>query len=220
LTIIKTLPSKSQNLIYFDPPFGITEAEYDKKLDWENLWNEMWRVLKDKGNIVIHSSQPFTFDLVNTQRKHFKYCWYWDKGRKTGHLFSKKQPLRQLEEICVFYKKGVYYPQTIKKDKPDIVKNTKGAYYHRTQNKTYICDKIYPSNVLVYKRINHKYSTRPTELIEYLLNTYTLENENVLDLTCSNSQTGKVCKKIKRNYIGIDINPQMIEDAKKNVIIE
>jgi len=105
LEYIKTLDKDTIDLIYFDPPFAVTEADYDKKLNWLELWPEMWRVLKPKGTIVIHSSQPFTFDLVASQRKYFKYCWYWNKGFKTGHLFSKKQPMRLLEEICVFYKK-------------------------------------------------------------------------------------------------------------------
>ena len=112
LTYIKTLDSNSIDLIYFDPPFNITEADYDNKLDWDNLWGEMWRVLKPRANIVIHSSQPFTYDLIASQRKKFKYCWYWNKTYKTGHLFSKHQPMRQIEEICVFYKKGIYNPQT------------------------------------------------------------------------------------------------------------
>ena len=68
LTYIKTLTTNSIDLIYFDPPFNITEADYDKKLDWDNLWIEMWRVLKPRANIVIHSSQPFTYDLISSQR--------------------------------------------------------------------------------------------------------------------------------------------------------
>jgi site-specific DNA-methyltransferase (adenine-specific) len=118
LTYIKTLNKDSIDFIYFDPPFGITEAHYDIKLKWNELWKEMWRVLKPKGVIAIHSSQPFTFDLVSTQRKHFKYCWYWEKNNKTGHLFSKHQPMRCIEEICIFYKKNKYNPQMKKNDKP------------------------------------------------------------------------------------------------------
>ena len=218
LEYIKTLTSNSVNLIYFDPPFGITEADYDKSLDWNNLWTEMWRVLMPRGNIVIHSSQPFTFDLVASQRKHFKYCWYWDKHSKTGHLFSKYQPMRHIEEICVFYKKPIYNPQTTIKDKPITATNTAGNYFGRTQNKTFTNNLNYPSHLLEYKRRNHKYSTRPVELCEYMIKTYSSENDLVLDLTCSDGQSAIACRTLNRQYIGVDINPDMIQDAKDNFI--
>ena len=216
LEYIKTLTTNSVNLIYFDPPFGITEAEYDQPLDWDNLWTEMWRVLMPRGSIVIHASQPFTYDLIASQRKHFKYCWYWDKHYKTGHLFSKYQPMRHIEEICVFYKKGVYNPQTTLKDKPTKTYNTSGNYFDRTQNKQYINNLNYPTHLLDYKRRNHKYSTRPVELCEYMINTYSNENDLVLDLTCSDGQSAIACRNLNRQYIGVDISPDMIRDAKDN----
>tara|TARA_R110000803_G_scaffold27929_1_gene64909 strand:- start:90 stop:785 length:696 start_codon:yes stop_codon:yes gene_type:complete len=219
LEYIKTLDKDSIDLIYFDPPFGITEAKYDKGLDWTNLWTEMWRVLKPIGNIVIHSSQPFTYDLIASQRKHFKYCWYWEKHSKTGHLFSKFQPMRHIEEICVFYKKGKYIPQTTIKDKPISAQHTPknvGSYFFRSQNKKFITNLNYPTHLLDYKRRNHKYSTRPVELCEYMIKTYSNEGDIVLDLTCSDGQSGIACSNLKRNYIGVDINESMIKDAKLN----
>tara|TARA_R110000868_G_C10647346_1_gene744647 strand:- start:34 stop:723 length:690 start_codon:yes stop_codon:yes gene_type:complete len=219
LEYIKTLRPKSVNLIYFDPPFAITEAEYDKKLDWDNLWTEMWRVLMPRGNIVIHASQPFTYDLIASQRKHFKYCWYWNKTSKTGHLFSKFQPMRHIEEICVFYKKGKYNPQTTLKDKPIKYISNSGNYYFRDKGKEHTLLYNYPSHLLEYKRRHHKYSTRPVELCEYMIKTYSNENDLVLDLTCSDGQSGIACKKINRKYIGVDISESMIADAIKNNIV-
>jgi len=220
LSYIKTLDSNSIDLIYFDPPFAITEADYDKKLDWDNLWTEMWRVLKPRANIVIHSSQPFTYDLIASQRKYFKYCWYWNKSYKTGHLFSKHQPMRNIEEICVFYKKGIYNPQTIDNPNPKEIHNTQSKYYGRMDaTKTYLNNKHYPCHLLEYKRRNHKYSTRPVELCEYMLKTYSKENDLVLDLTCSDGQSAIACRNLNRKYIGVDISPQMIEDAKKNYLV-
>lgn len=219
LTYIKTLDTSSIDLIYFDPPFNITEADYDNKLDWDNLWSEMWRVLKPRANIVIHSSQPFTYDLIASQRKHFKYCWYWNKTYKTGHLFSKHQPMRHIEEICVFYKKGIYNPQTTLKNKPKTVTNTSGNYFGRNQDKTYTNNLNYPSHLLNYYRRNHKYSTRPVELCEYIIKTYSKKNDLVLDLTCSDGQSAIACRNLNRKYIGVDISPQMIEDAEKNYLV-
>lgn len=218
LEYIKKLETDSIDFIYFDPPFNITEATYDKGLNWEELWIEMWRVLKKGKTIVIHSSQPFTFDLINSQRKYFRYCWYWNKFLKTGFLFSKKQPMRQVEEICVFYKQGhnSYYPQMKEKDKPTYSYGYKNCDYFKRggKQKKKILTHSHPTHLLEYKSIKHKYSTRPFKLIEYILKTYTKEGDIVLDLTCSNGRTGIECKKLKREYIGVDINKKMIEDAK------
>ena len=215
LSYIKTLESNSVEFIYFDPPFGITEAKYDISLDWTNLWPEMWRVLKKNGTIAIHSSQPFTFDLVASQRKYFKYCWYWNKRCKTGHLFSKFQPLRIIEEICIFYKKNRFFPKTTVNPNPKIVTNTQSHYYGRMDTDLqFTNDTHYPCHYLEFKRRNHKYSTRPQELCKYMIESYTKENDLVLDLTCSDGSTALACRDLNRNYIGVDRDPQMIEDAK------
>jgi len=218
LVFIKSLERNSVDLIYFDPPFAITEAGYDKALDWASLWPEMWRVLKPNGSIVIHSSQPFTYDLVAGQRKFFKYAWYWNKHSKTGHLFSKHQPLRMIEEVCVFYKRAhKYFPQTTQNENPKTVSNSPGNYYSRTSpGKKYTNDTHYPNHLLEFKRRNHKYSTRPDELCEYMISTFTEVGDLVLDLTCSDAQTGRACTKLKRAYIGVDIDPEMIKDAIQN----
>jgi DNA modification methylase len=218
ITFIKTLEKNSIDFIYFDPPFGITEAKYDLSLKWKELWVEMWRVLKPKGVIAIHSSQPFTFDLVGTQRKHFKYCWYWERNNKTGHLFSKHQPLRMIEEICIFYKKNNYNPQMKKLDKTKKYSGRKistGNYFHRDKGvepKTYT--HTYPTHHLKFNSVKHPYSTRPIELCEYIIKTYSKEEDIILDLTCSNATSGLACKNLNRNYIGVDIDPNMIKDAK------
>jgi len=222
LEYIKTLDDDSVDLIYFDPPFTITEAKYDKALDWTNLWSEMWRVLKENRAVVIHCSQPFTFDLVASQRKYFKYNWYWDKiSSPTGFFFSKKQPLRILEEVCVFYKSScLYNPQMTLKEKPVKCKKRKQNltnYFPRAKS---VDEKIYthsyPTHIIRMKRVKHKYSTRPVALCEYFIKTYSNEGDTVLDLTCSNGQSAIACKNIQRNYIGVDIDENMINDAISN----
>ena len=111
---IKELDSNSINLLYTNPPFGITNAKWDKPLNWQILWPEIWRVLKASGVAVIHSSMPFTFDLVSSQREFFKYNYVWVKNIATGFFSVKTQPLRKHEDVCVFYKKcPTYNPQII-----------------------------------------------------------------------------------------------------------
>ena len=120
--VIKNIKTKSVQLIYFDPPYGVTSESWDKKLKMDDLWNELWRVLKPNGTIVVHTAIPYTIELINTQNKYFRYWWIWNKSIKTGFLNSSVQPLRNTEEICVFYKnKPKYNPQTtqilVKEDK-------------------------------------------------------------------------------------------------------
>jgi len=221
LEYIKTLDTDSIDFIYFDPPFnGITSHDYDTALDWEPLWTEMWRVLKKPGVIAIHSSQPFTGDLIHSQRKHFKYNWYWDKKCvPTGHLFAKYQPMRHIEEVCIFYKKVRYNPQMVPRETPLTIKGGPNGspYYHKgTNRETTTYTHRFPTHMLQYKRVEHPYSTRPVSLCEYFINTYSKEGDKVLDLTCSNGQSAIACSKLKRNYIGVDYDPEMIKDAIKN----
>ena len=224
LELIKELETNSIDFCYFNPPFGITDCEYDKPLNWLDLWVEIWRVLKPKGTVAIHSSQPFTFDLVASQRKHFKYCWYWKKLgiRPTGYLFSKYQPMRNIEEICIFYKKhGVYNPQMVLKDKPVLTKtkinNDTTTYYGHYKNK-FKEGKIFthsnPLHLLEMKRRHHKFSTRTIEMCEYFIKTYSNKGDTILDLTCSDGQTALACQNLERFYIGFDLDPEMIELSK------
>ena len=222
LKYIENMDSDSVDLIYFDPPFNITATKYDEiPLQWDLLWTEMWRVLKPDGAVVIHSSHTFTYELIFTQRKHYRYNWYWNKDCcPTGHLWSKKQPMRVVEEICVFYKKhGTYNPQMTKREVPLKVKgHTNDSHYYGKQSS---CEDTtythrYPVHNLKFKRRKHKYSTRPVSLCEYIIKTYTNEGEMVLDLTCSDGQSAIACRNLQRDYIGIDIEPKHIDDAKTN----
>ncbi len=222
LELIKELETNSIDFCYFNPPFGITGCEYDKPLNWVELWPEIWRVLKPKGVVAIHSSQPFTFDLVSSQRKNFKYCWYWKKlCGPTGFLFSKYQPMRNMEEICVFYKKsGTYNPQMVLKDKPRIRKNNivmNTEYYSGVKNmiqKAHIHTHNFPNHLIEMKRRVHKFSTRTIEMCEYFIKTYSNKGDTILDLTCSDGQTALACHNLERFYIGFDLDPEMIELSK------
>lgn len=220
LSLIKNLDDKSIDFCYFNPPYGITDCKYDKPLNWVKLWPEIWRVLKPKGVIAIHTSQPFTFKLVAGQLKNFKYCWYWKKlgCAPTGFQFSKYQPMRNIEEICIFYKKcGTFNKQLILRDKPYTnlggKKNTthyynnfiKNSYVNKTHNN--------PVHLLEMKRRNHKFSTRTVEMCEYFIKTYSNIGDTVLDLTCSDGQSALACHNLERKYIGFDLDPNMIELA-------
>lgn len=209
---IKKIETNSINLIYTNPPYNITENKWDKPLDWKMLFNEMYRVLKPNGKIILHASMPFTYDLIREEKPKYHYIWV--KDNPTHFFHAKKQPLRIQEEILVFYKKsGTYNPQMIGNTFYKKKSAGKSKYYgFRSKNIKYE-DKTeghygkYPNNVLYYKRHIRGFSTRPDELIDFIIKTYSNEGDNILDITCYNYLTGHRAIKLNRNYIGIDLEP-------------
>tara|TARA_R100001369_G_scaffold44540_1_gene70654 strand:- start:1059 stop:1760 length:702 start_codon:yes stop_codon:yes gene_type:complete len=220
--IIKTLPSNKYDLLYTNPPFNsLTRAKWDNVLNWEELWEDIWRVLKPNGVVVLHATQRFTIELASTQIKYFKYKYVWKKSNSTNFLCSKYQPLRICEDICVFYKKaGIYNPQMIG-DKFQKKRNVKygGANEYWGECKTesnIITDDgghigKFPNDLLEFKidkseRHEKNAGTRSIELIDFILKTYSNENSEVLDITCYDARTGIRCMKLNRHYTGIDLN--------------
>ena len=222
--VIKTLKDNTYQLIYFNPPFQFFKDkgnEWDTKhLDYGLLWGEMWRVLKPNGAVIVHTSQRFTYYLINSQPKYFKYFYNWVKNNKSNFIHAKIQPLRQTEEICVFYKKQCRYnPQMTIRDKPITVKNVgKSNLYPRLKGgitKTYT--HTYPTN-LITMRSRKGIFNRPIKLCEFIIQTYTDKDDEVLDLTMGDGITGMACKNLDRKYTGIDMTPKHYEITKTNLI--
>ena len=213
---IKNVKDNSIDLIYTDPPFQITKSIWDKGLDWKNLFPEMWRVVKPNGIIILYSSMPFTYELLQYEKPKYHYIWV--KNNSTGFLTTKYQPLRKTEEIFIYYKKnGTYNPQMIG-DKFVAKRNVKyggeNDYWgikNLNEDYKYIAEGghkgKYPTNVLNYEIRKDKTGiTRTDEHIDYFIKTYTNEDDTILDMTCHNKFVGNRAEKLKRNYIGIDIN--------------
>jgi site-specific DNA-methyltransferase (adenine-specific) len=215
---IKKFSDDSIDLIYTSPPYGITTNKWDKGLDWEMLFKEMWRVLKPNGIIILYASCPFTYELLKYEKPKYHYSWI--KNNSTGFFKAKQQPLRRVEEIFVYYKKpGTYNPQMEGNNEyPYIYKTQKSSdYFGKTSQNTsdkdiYNYEKghigKYPTT---YKNWNIRKSkpksgiTRTDEQIDYFIKTYSNENDTILDMTCCNNMVGDRCYKLNRNYIGIDI---------------
>ncbi len=212
---ILKLETNSINLIYTNPPFFTTENEWDKKLNWKILFTEMWRVLKPNGKIILHCSIPFTYDLIKVERPKYHYVWV--KDRPTNFFHAKNQPLRQQEEVLVYYKKkGVYNPQMIGTEFYKKGTAGKSKYYgsrgeNKTTNNTEGHFGKYPNNILYYPRHIRGFSTRNNDLVDYFIKTYSNEGDTILDITCYNYLTGHRAIKLNRNYIGIDLNPVDME---------
>ena len=213
--VIKQLEDNSIDFIYTDPPFAITEAKWDTPLKWEELFKEMWRVLKPDGIIVLYASMPFTYELLKYEKPRYHYSWL--KNNSTGFFQAKFQPLRCMEEIFVYYKKrGVYNPQMTGDTyhKKEIIKHTTGNKYFGSRDnidKSYTSKTEghtgrYPTTFKNWKiRRGKSGVTRTDEQIDYFIKTYSNENDNVLDMTCCSRFVGDRCKVLNRNYIGVDL---------------
>ena len=211
--------------IIADIPQGITKNKWDTPFELKKMWEVIEMVTNDNTPIILMSNQPYTTYLIMSNIKNYKYSWYWKKVRGRGHLNAKRQPLRDIEEICVFYKKQCYY-------NPIMVKGEKNHGIGKSINtiaevKTYGKYKKvftegnmkYPKQLLEFKEPHPAiYSTqKPVELIEYLLKTYTKEKNTVLDFCMGSGTTGIACKKLNRHFIGIDNSKEAYEIAKKRI---
>lgn len=205
---IKLIKTDSIDLIYTNPPFGVTENKWDTALNWKELWPNIWRILKPNGVALIHASKPFSYKLVETQIPKYNYNWI--KSSSTNFFHAKKQPLRQIEEIFVYYKlQPTYNPQMIGNE--FVKTSTAGAskYYGsrgETKKSTGGHFGKYPTDKLEFKTDIRGGKTIPDEMIEFFIKTYSNEGDLVLDMTTHNKVVGTIVEKLGRNFIGIDKN--------------
>lgn len=221
LELMKDIPDGSVDLVLTDPPYGTTACKWDSVIPFEPMWEQLNRIIKPNGAICLFGSEPFSSALRMSNIKHFKYDWYWLKSRKTGFLNAKKQPLRMVENISVFYKKQCTYNPQMKEVKERFNKRTGSA---RCYGKHYAIQSSnngmeYPFNTIVAKSISHP--THPTEkpvgLLEYLIRTYTNEGETVLDFTAGSGSTGVACVNTNRRFIGIELDEGYFNIAKERI---
>lgn len=219
LELMKEIPDKSIDAIICDLPYGTTWAKWDNIISFDLLWEQYNRVIKSNAAIVLFSTQPFTTMLLQSNIKNYKYTWYWIKSNKGNYLNAKRQPLRQVEEINVFNKHN-YYPIGLKDYDKERGRGTGAKTTMQNYSNEWKQEKTgYPSNVLEYKNdMTGLHSTqKPVELLKYLVETYTNENDWVLDNTCGSNTTGIVCYDLNRNYIGIEKDIDIYNVAKKRM---
>lgn len=226
LKLMKSIPAGSVDLILCDPPYGTTECSWDSVLPFDQLWAEYNRLLKHDGAAVLFAAQPFTTQLIQSNRRAFRYCWYWLKNQPTGFTFAKFQPMRKVEDICVFYRKhGTYNPQGLQ-----VVRNAKaqrkrapqrdGVYKMDTLMHEYTPQfKNYPKNVLQFDTERGLHPTqKPVPLLEYLVKTYTNEGDTVLDNCMGSGSTGVAVKRVGgRHFIGIEQNKVYFDIARQRI---
>lgn len=229
---MKEIPSGSVDMILCDLPFATTQNSWDCLIPFEELWDQYNRIAKYNAAFVLFGAQPFTSLLVCSNIENFKYDWTWNKPKGTGHLNAKKQPMRDKEDIVVFYRKQcTYNPQmsegTPYKNKAGKDHNAKtsmtGSYGEYTNFRNDNDGKRYPKQVLkfgVVERGTVHPTQKPVDLCEYLVKTYTNEGETVLDNCFGSGTTGVACVNTGRKFIGIEMNEGYFNVAKERILKE
>ena len=215
---MQNIKSGSVDAIICDPPYGTTACKWDSVIPFDKMWEQLNRIIKPNGAIVLFGSEPFSSALRMSNIKNYKYDWIWEKSKPTGHLNAKKQPLRKTEIISVFYKKQCLYKPQGTKPTNKVVSRTNRGNYGKCSKTTTQTVTNYPRNIITFNSIDGVHQTqKPVELMEYLIKTYTNENELVLDFTMGSGTTGVACKNLNRNFIGIEMDSNYYEIAKNRI---
>ena len=227
MQLMKEIPDGAVDLILCDLPYGTTDCSWDSVLPFGELWEQYDRLLKPDGAAVLFAAQPFTTQLIMSNRKAFRYCWYWLKNQPTGHAYARYQPMRKVEDICVFYKKRpTYNPQGLQELKKARIRRKKGkqagetVYSIDTHVQEYTTRFTnWPKNVLEYNTERGLHPTqKPVPLLEYLVRTYTNEGDTVLDNCMGSGSTGVAVKRVGgRHFIGIEQNKVYFDIAQERI---
>ena len=220
------IADKSVDMILADLPYGTTSCKWDIVIPFEPLWKQYKRIIKDNGAIVLFGSEPFSSYLRMSNIQWYKYDWIWKKSLCSNFLNLKKQPSKIQENISVFYKKQPTYNPQMREGLPYIDKGRKEKKSSQqnfgVKNQDLIINngERYPESIIAFKNGNNKNlhpTQKPVALLEYLIKTYTNENETVLDNTMGSGSTGVACKNTGRHFIGIEQDKKYFEIAKARI---
>lgn len=230
LEFMPALQSKSIDMICCDLPYEVTQNKADIRIPFEPLWKEYERLIKDNGCIALFGQGIFYVDLVQSNRKLFKYDLIWDKVLVTGFLNAKRMPLRRHEQIAIFYKKlPIYNPQfvtgkpshdkgTLHKTK-DVINNNYGSYVS-VDNRKDSTDK-YPTSILKFAKPHPSIAKHRTEksieCLEWLIKSYTNEGDTVLDNCMGAGSCGIAAVRNNRNFIGMELDRDYFDIARERI---
>ena len=225
LELMPEIETGSIDMILCDLPYGTTACKWDTIIPFEPLWEQYKRIIKPNGSIVLFGAEPFSSALRMSNIKNYKYDWIWDKKKGGNPLLSKLQPIKNFENISVFGKgRTVYYPIMVNRDKPKMRGKNKGFLSETTKNcftENKIYTQFYPKAILQISNASQKDKFHPTQkpvlLMEYLIKTYTIEGELVLDNCIGSGTTAIACLNTKRNFIGMEQEQKYFEIANKRI---
>ena len=228
LDVMKSIPDKSIDAIITDPPYGTTACKWDSVIPFDLMWEQLNRIIKTNGAIVLFGSEPFSSALRMSNIKNYRYDWIWNKNKGANPLLSNRMPMKSHEIISIFYKKLPLYNAQFTKGKPYKAPKTGGTFtnnFIKSNEKETFTQKDnkgerHPLTIIDFSihcgsKIHP--TQKPVALIEYLIKTYTNENETVLDFTMGSGTTGVACKNTNRNFIGIEMDNKYFEIAEKRI---
>ena len=231
LEVMKDIKDNSIDMILCDLPYGSIDCKWDKIIPFEPLWEQYNRIIKEHGAIVLFASQPFTTMLIGSNIKGYKHSWIWHKKSAGNILLAKYQPLKTTEEIIVFSKKGErvnYFPimssghKDRSKEKPikqktDFINRLNSGEFKQANNKK--PDERYPKHLIEFSNASRKEHYHPTQkpvdLLKYLIKTYTLDGETILDNCMGSGSTGVAVLEVggDRKFIGIELDDKYFDIA-------
>ena len=237
LEVMRDIPDGSVDAIITDPPYGTTACKWDSVIPFEPMWGQLNRIIKPNGAIVLFGSEPFSSALRMSNIKNYKYDWVWHKNQPSGQFNTSKMPLKAYETISVFYKEQpTYNPQMVQRTKKELKRlsyksvegvstNTVYGNINRKSLNRYENTTKYPRSVItdikcVFNRSKEKVAhptQKPVALMEYLIKTYTNENETVLDFTIGSGTTGVAAKNLNRSFIGIELDDKYFNIAEQRI---
>ena len=223
IELMKQIPAKSVDMILCDLPYGTTANKWDYVINCNKIFEIYKQIIKNGGVIALFSQLPFSTDLINANRKWFRYEWIWEKTIATGFFNAKKMPLKTHENILIFYNSIPTYNPQFSKGKPYICNRMP------TESKNYDCNAAhatttvsdgarYPKDILKFKCERGLHPTqKPVALLEYLIKTYTNEGETVLDNCMGSGSTGVACVNTNRNFIGMELDDGYFRIAQERI---
>lgn len=227
LEVMKEIPDGGIDMVLTDPPYGTTRCKWDMVIDLELMWEQLERIIKPNGAILLLAQTPFDKVLGASNLSLLRYEWIWEKSAATGHLNAKKMPMKAHENILVFYEKLPTYVPIKTQGHMPVNSYTKkqdsdGDCYGKTsQSSGGGNTDRFPRSVLKFPSDKQKANLHPTQkplaLMEYMIKTYTNEGETVLDFTMGSGTTGVAAKNLKRNFIGIELDEEYFKIAKQRI---
>ena len=224
---LPTIKDGSIDFILADPPYGTTQCKWDSVLPLPEMWEQFWRVLKPEGSIAVFCSQPFSSVLVSSQIHNFRYEWVWEKSKASNFLDCKKKPLKAHESIMIFCRSAAkYYPQMTVGEPYKARPGKKGTdVYGAVKDVLFRNDSDgfrYPRSVIYFKTAESEGKTihstqKPISLCEYLIKTYTLEGDLVLDPCAGSGSSAIAAIRSNRQFVGSELDLEMSEKANNRI---
>jgi len=232
LELMKDISDASIDAIITDPPYGTTACKWDSVIPFEPMWKELNRIIKDNGAIIFTASQPFTSNLVMSNTKMFKHEWIWEKNRGSNFATLRYAPMKEHESVLVFCKTSPKYFPIMQQRKGAGLDRTKYKYNPTNTGKREALGNLemthanhngnnelrYPSTIQKFNtEVGNHPTQKPVTLMEYLIKTYTQENDTVLDFTMGSGTTGVACKNLNRNFVGIELDKDYFAIAESRI---